>query len=229
MQLTDYYKLLQITHDVSADEIRKAFRREAKKYHPDLYQGHDQNEMRRRQKHFVLLTQAYEVLSDPRSRKEYDSKWQVVYGQKTKTTQQKTYTNTSHSWDKSGGNSFRKTGPAQFTPEEEESLEDILEDVEELLKKFGLNLKDPLDLLVNWAKHFFQMFVDAWNDDGSPRENASSSTKQETTGHSMFQDIEEELQRMKQTYQGQQNNRSQGFQNSEIERELNELKRKHKK
>ncbi len=65
----DYYQILGIPRTASADDIKKAFRRLARQYHPDLHSGSKKSEM---EKKFKELNEAHEVLSDPDKRKKYD-------------------------------------------------------------------------------------------------------------------------------------------------------------
>ena len=65
----DYYKVLGLAKTASAEEIKKAYRRFARKYHPDLHPGAQKAEMERK---FKELNEAYEVLSDDEKRKKYD-------------------------------------------------------------------------------------------------------------------------------------------------------------
>jgi DnaJ-class molecular chaperone len=65
----DYYQILSLSRTASADDIKKAFRRLARQYHPDLHSGTKKSEM---EKKFKELNEAYEVLSDPDKRKKYD-------------------------------------------------------------------------------------------------------------------------------------------------------------
>lgn len=64
----DYYKLLGVSKDASVDEIKKAYRKLAIKYHPDKNQGNKEAENM-----FKEITEAYSVLSDENKRKEYDN------------------------------------------------------------------------------------------------------------------------------------------------------------
>jgi len=67
MNYKDYYNILGISKDASQDEIKKAYRKLALKYHPDKNQDNKQAEDK-----FKELSEAYEVLGDPKKRKKYD-------------------------------------------------------------------------------------------------------------------------------------------------------------
>ena len=63
----DYYGILGVKKSASAEEIRKAFRKLARKYHPDVNPGDKAAEEK-----FKTLSEANDVLSDPKKRKVYD-------------------------------------------------------------------------------------------------------------------------------------------------------------
>ncbi|KQR72506.1 DnaJ C-terminal domain-containing protein [Pedobacter sp. Leaf176] len=67
MEYIDYYKVLEIKKDASTDDIKKAYRKLARKYHPDLNPNNEEAN-----KKFQQINEANEVLSDPEKRKKYD-------------------------------------------------------------------------------------------------------------------------------------------------------------
>ncbi|MGL4501799.1 MAG: DnaJ domain-containing protein, partial [Planktothrix sp.] len=85
----NYYQILGLTKDATPEEIKKAYRRLARQYHPDVNPGNKDTEER-----FKDINEAYDVLSDPEKRSEYQrysqfwrqkggsgkSKWPVDFG-----------------------------------------------------------------------------------------------------------------------------------------------------
>jgi len=84
MQKKDYYKILEISKDAETVEIKKAYRRLAKEMHPDLNPDNEQSEER-----FKEIAEAYDVLSDPDKRSQYD--YFIKYGTAPPNTHFKAY------------------------------------------------------------------------------------------------------------------------------------------
>ncbi len=92
MDYKDYYKVLGVNRAASTDDIKKAFRQLARKYHPDVNPGNKQAEAR-----FKEINEAYEVLSDPDKRRKYDTlgpNWQEQFGPATTTSRGRSPFNT---------------------------------------------------------------------------------------------------------------------------------------
>lgn len=76
VKFQDYYKILGLDRTATDKEIRQAYRKLAREYHPDLQPKEKQKEA---EKKFKLINEAYEVLGDPEKRKKYDrlgANWQ---------------------------------------------------------------------------------------------------------------------------------------------------------
>lgn len=68
MKFRDYYEILGVAKNASPDEIRKAFRKLARKFHPDVAEDKSTAEEK-----FKEINEAYEVLGDPEKRQKYDT------------------------------------------------------------------------------------------------------------------------------------------------------------
>ena len=104
MAFIDYYSVLEIDKKASIDEIKKAYRKLARKYHPDLNPNDaDAN------KKFQQINEANEVLSDPEKRKKYDA-----YGENWQYAEEYEKARQSQSQYQDGGSSFSDYGDSSF-------------------------------------------------------------------------------------------------------------------
>lgn len=112
MEFIDYYKVLGLTKSASAADIKKAYRKLARKFHPDL----NPNDKSAQQK-FQQINEANEVLSDPKKRKKYDQHgkdWQHADAYENARQQQgsqgyggqRTYTGSGQGFDESQFSDF---------------------------------------------------------------------------------------------------------------------------
>src|ERR1035438_250316 len=67
MSKRDYYEILEVSKDATPDEIKKAYRKQALRWHPDKNPGDKEAE-----ENFKEAASAYEILSDPEKRRRYD-------------------------------------------------------------------------------------------------------------------------------------------------------------
>jgi curved DNA-binding protein len=74
----DYYQSLGVSREATADEIKKAYRKQAMKYHPDKAKG----DKKQAEEKFKQISEAYAVLSNPEKRKEYDEFGSQAFRQK---------------------------------------------------------------------------------------------------------------------------------------------------
>ena len=105
MDYIDYYKILDLKKSASADEIKKAYRKLARKHHPDLNPNNEEAN-----KKFQQINEANEVLSDPDKRKKYDKygkDWQHADQLDAQQKQQRQY-------QSQGGNPFGGGGGGGF-------------------------------------------------------------------------------------------------------------------
>ncbi|WNJ21360.1 DnaJ C-terminal domain-containing protein [Pontibacter sp. G13] len=111
MEFIDYYQVLGVSKSASADEIKKSYRKLARKHHPDV-NPNDENAERQ----FKMVNEAYEVLGDPEKRAKYDK-----YGKDWKHAEEFEKARQAQGQGYSqgpGGQSYYYSGGEQVDPEE---------------------------------------------------------------------------------------------------------------
>lgn len=105
MDFIDYYKILELDKNASDADIKKAYRKLARKFHPDLNPNDETAK-----KKFQQINEANEVLSDPEKRKKYDK-----YGKDWKHAEE--FERAGHSQQQYGGTGYRGSpfGEGQFS------------------------------------------------------------------------------------------------------------------
>ena len=237
--MENYYKLFEVPYDADISTLRSAFRKKAKSCHPDLFQHVSPEERKNLQKKFVRLSQAYETLSDPKKRQIFDlrlRKSSVKAGQQNVKEYRSTSNSSSRRNNFKQNSAFPRSKYKSTSEESEDSLEDLIRDVEEVLGQFGLNFKDPLEMLVDWAREVYQELTGAFNEQEEyNKDHAGLKNKSQNNKHNHndpLQNIEEELQRLKakrvKSDSGKRESKHYKSTDDEIEQELRSIKKKYK-
>ena len=237
--MENYYKLFEVPNDADISKLRSAFRKKVKSCHPDLYQHVSLEERKKLQKKFVRLSQAYETLSDPRKRHLFDlhlRKSSVKAGQQNVKEYRSTSKSSSRRNNLKQNSDFSRRNYKSTSEESGDTLEDLIRDFEEVLGQFGLNFKDPLEMLVDWAREVFQELTDAFNEQEEyNKDHAGLKNKSQNNKHNHndpLQNIEEELHRLKakrvKSNFGIKESKQYKATDEEIEQELRSIKNKYK-
>ena len=237
--MENYYKLFEVPNDADISTLRSAFRKKVKSCHPDLFQHVSPEERKILQKKFVRLSQAYETLADPKKRHLFDLR---LRKSSVKAEQQNVKERRSTSNPSSPRNNFKlnsafsQSNYKSTSEESVDTLEDLIRDVEEVMGKFGLNFKDPLEMLVDWAREVYQELTGAFNEQEEyNKDHAGLKNKSQNNKHNHndpLQNIEEELQRLKakrvKSDFGKRESKHFKSTDEEIEQELRSIKNKYK-
>ena len=237
--MENYYKLFEVANDADISTLRSAFRKKAKSCHPDLFQHVSPEERKNLQKKFVRLSQAYETLSDPKKRQLFDlrlRKSSVKAGQQNVKEYRSTSNSSSRRNNFKQNSAFSRSNYKTTSEESGDTLEDLIRDVEEVLEQFGSNFKDPLEILVDWAREVYQELASAFNEQEEyNKDHAGLKNKSQNNKHNHndpLQNIEEELQRLKakrvKSDFGKRESKHYKSTDDEIEQELRSIKNKYK-
>jgi len=173
--MSDHYNLLGVSPSASADELRKAFRREAKRCHPDLFADRPVQERESHRLRFIQLAQAYQLLSDPEQRKAYDYRLAAererqqagtsrrvapeferarTGGAGSKRESPRTANSSGNErsprspGSRESGQTAGQKGPRSQTRDPSSELREILKEAEHSLSRFGMDLRQPADVVL---------------------------------------------------------------------------------
>jgi len=236
--MENYYKLFEVPNDADISELRSAFRKKAKLCHPDLFQHVSPEERKNLQKKFIRLSQAYETLADPKKRQQFDLRLRESYlrhqqnfKECRKTSDSSSYTDNFKKYSSFSQNNYKST-----SEESEDTLENLIIDVEKILSQFDLNFKDPLEMLVDWAQEIYHDLACNSSEQGEyNKDHAGSKNKSQNNNHNnidLLQNIEEELRHLKakrvKTDFVKGESKDYKSSDDEIEQELRSIKKKYK-
>lgn len=107
--MKDYYKILGVDFDADDEDIKRAYRKIALKYHPDKNSSDDATEK------FIKATEAYEVLIDPKRREEYDSFYEAgSHDPKMSQSERNNYKEKEKDWSKYGREKAKEYASMQY-------------------------------------------------------------------------------------------------------------------
>ena len=133
MEYKDYYKVLGVSKSASAEDIKKAFRKLARRYHPDVNPGDKKSEEK-----FKEINEAYEVLSDPTKRRKYDTlgpNWQEQFGFPSSAGGRNNFRGSSMNYNSGGFSDFFEALFGRPTTSNRKAGEDIEQKVEVTLQE----------------------------------------------------------------------------------------------
>jgi len=133
MEYKDYYKVLGVSKSASTEDIKKAFRKLARRYHPDVNPGDKKSEEK-----FKEINEAYEVLSDPAKRRKYDMlgpNWQEQFGFPSSAGGRTNFRGSSMNYNSGGFSDFFEALFGRPTTSTRKAGEDIEQKVEITLQE----------------------------------------------------------------------------------------------
>jgi len=236
--MENYYKLLGVPKNAKLSLIKGSFRKKAKSCHPDLFQNTSEKERKNKQKLFVKLSQAYETLADSKKRKVYDTHLKDFSNNTQQSNDQKKQRTSSFSSKTNNFNSknrFYKDYKKYNKQKTEDSLENLITDIKKMMDQFEINYRDPLEMLVEWAKNIFEEITEDF-DKNIKNESKNFSRKFEgnpddSSKFTPFKSVEDELEYLKKIIKSRSKN-SKNFEyknfENEIDQELRTMKKKYR-
>jgi curved DNA-binding protein CbpA len=191
LDMQDYYNLLGVAPGAAPEAIRRAFRARAKEVHPDAHPHLPPERQEALRRRFIALAQAYETLSDPARRADYDRRLRRARPASGAAPGAAPNAGTGPEPGAASGPAGWRSTRARFgsarrapphTQPASESLDDLLRDVEALLGRFGLDLRPPfealLEALLDWARAVFRAVAGADAPAGADSSGAAGASRE---------------------------------------------------
>ena len=156
--MSNYYEILGVTKTSTNEEIKKAYKKKATKYHPDKNVGKSEAEKQKNEEEFKKINEAYETLSDDKKRKAYDDSLQSKHNsyRNSSSYRNSEYRNSESEWFSEEDFYSRETGGRSSHFDDlfakygqgfgRSSFEDINVDTERFKRRYGS--KTEKDLLL---------------------------------------------------------------------------------
>lgn len=132
----DHYAALELELGASLQDIKRAYRRLVRQYHPDSAGSSDDTSEER----FHEIQEAYDVLSDPDRKKDYDALYILIYGEKRSTAQPKT---AAEAYARASEESASHNGSAHDDGDTQHERESDYERMQRLHKEQGQQAHRP--------------------------------------------------------------------------------------
>ncbi len=151
MDYKDYYKILGVSRTASADDIKKAFRKLARKYHPDVNPGDKKSEEK-----FKEINEAYEVLSDSDKRHKYDTlgpNWEQFSSNFSRANPRSSSRTSSsaYNFDAGGGPAFSDFFETLFGRSGAAGAGGTRSGREDIRRRTGDNIEQPVEITLQEA------------------------------------------------------------------------------
>jgi len=218
----EYYKLLGVGVDATAEELRAAFRREAKRVHPDAH-PHLAGEARlAQQRRFILLAQAYETLRDPARRRAYDAR----FVRRPRPAAARPAASGTRPRAAASG----RPRPAAAPPPGagDTGMEELLGELERRLRDFGLDLRPPLEALLErllaWARDIFRQVLEPGETPPGAEAGAEAAGRGGSRTARSKPDVEAELAALKRQVRGEGRRSTATGKAAAVEAELRRMK-----
>ncbi len=182
--MDDLYNLLGVAPGASPEEIRSAFRRQAKRVHPDAHPGLTPRQRDEHNRRFIGLAQAYETLSDPGHRAAYDRQRAAAQASAAAGHAAASPSEAGPRQAPGAEQTNQSHSAPRPPPTPEQAMNDLAEEVERVLSRFGLDLRQPVEVimqtLLDWSRMLYRQVSEALGGNSTTTPGAQQGAAEET-------------------------------------------------